>query len=202
MDQATVLADAGAVWRDEITPTLHDYIAIPALSPALDADWDANGHIARAVDLVADWCRARPIAGLTVDVAELPDHTPLIVMDIPALRRRAGRTTPCSSTATSTSSRRCTAGVTGPTVDAGGGGRPPLRAWADDGYAAFASLAAIEAVQRAGGAHARCLVLVEASEESGSPTCPPTWRPSPSWPHAVARVSASTRAATTTSGSG
>ncbi len=53
MDSTTVLADAGAVWRDDITPTLHEYIAIPALSPAFDADWDANGHIARAVDLVA-----------------------------------------------------------------------------------------------------------------------------------------------------
>ena len=59
------------------------------------------------------------------------------------------------------------------TLDARGGGRSSLRPqWADDGYAGFASLAAIEAVQRAGGAHARCLVLVEASEESGSPHLP------------------------------
>ena len=85
VDSTTVLADARAVWRDEITPILHDYIAIPALSPALDADWHANGHIARAVELVADWCLARPIAGLTVDVAELSDHTPLIVIEILAL---------------------------------------------------------------------------------------------------------------------
>ncbi len=46
------------------------------------------------------------------------------------------------------------------------------RGGADDGYAAFASLAAVEAVQRAGGAHARCVVLIEASEESGSPDLP------------------------------
>ena len=46
------------------------------------------------------------------------------------------------------------------------------RGGADDGYAAFASLAAIEAVRAGGGAHARCVVLIEASEESGSPDLP------------------------------
>src|SRR5262249_62098748 len=43
------------------------------------------------------------------------------------------------------------------------------RGGADDGYAAFASLTAIEAVRAGGGSHARCVVLIEASEESGSP---------------------------------
>ncbi len=46
------------------------------------------------------------------------------------------------------------------------------RGGADDGYAAFAALAAIEAAERAGLPHARCLVLIEASEESGSPDLP------------------------------
>ena len=46
------------------------------------------------------------------------------------------------------------------------------RGGADDGYAAFASLTAIEAVQQAGGSHTRCVVLIEASEESGSPDLP------------------------------
>ena len=51
------------------------------------------------------------------------------------------------------------------------------RGGADDGYAAFASLTAVEAVQAAGGSHGRLVVLIEASEESGSPTCRPTSRP-------------------------
>jgi acetylornithine deacetylase/succinyl-diaminopimelate desuccinylase-like protein len=38
----------------------------------------------------------------------------------------------------------------------------------DDGYAAFAAMSAIEAVQATGGRHARCIVLIEASEESAS----------------------------------
>jgi acetylornithine deacetylase/succinyl-diaminopimelate desuccinylase-like protein len=43
------------------------------------------------------------------------------------------------------------------------------RGGGDDGYSGFAALTAIEAVQAAGRPHARCVVLIEASEESGSP---------------------------------
>ena len=46
------------------------------------------------------------------------------------------------------------------------------RGGADDGYAAFASLLAIEAAQADGLSHTRCVVLIEASEESGSPDLP------------------------------
>ena len=46
------------------------------------------------------------------------------------------------------------------------------RGGADDGYAAFASLLAIEAAQASGLATRRCVVLIEASEESGSPDLP------------------------------
>ena len=46
------------------------------------------------------------------------------------------------------------------------------RGGADDGYSAFAALGAIEAVQAAGGSHPRCVVVIEGSEESGSPDLP------------------------------
>jgi acetylornithine deacetylase/succinyl-diaminopimelate desuccinylase-like protein len=42
----------------------------------------------------------------------------------------------------------------------------------DDGYAAFTALTAIGAVRERGDRHARCIVLIEASEESGSPDLP------------------------------
>src|SRR5690606_20517162 len=46
------------------------------------------------------------------------------------------------------------------------------RGGADDGYSTFAAITALEAVRAGGGAHARCVVLIEASEESGSPDLP------------------------------
>ena len=78
VDSTTVLADARAVWREEITPILHDYIAIPACPRARRRLARQRPHRAGGRPhgrLVS----ARPIAGLTVDVAELSDHTPLIV---------------------------------------------------------------------------------------------------------------------------
>ena len=46
------------------------------------------------------------------------------------------------------------------------------RGGADDGYAAFASLTALEGLARQRRSHARCVVLIEACEESGSPDLP------------------------------
>ena len=46
------------------------------------------------------------------------------------------------------------------------------RGGADDGYALFSSIAAISALREQKIPHARCVVLIEASEESGSPDLP------------------------------
>src|SRR5207248_2590977 len=43
------------------------------------------------------------------------------------------------------------------------------RGTADDGYAVFAIVSAIKRLEAAGGSHGRLVVLVEGSEESGSP---------------------------------
>src|SRR5207237_2170237 len=165
-------------WAKEIVPALCDFIRIPNISVAFDPGWSDAGHMARAVALVADWLRARPIEGATVEVQELPGRTPVVLVDVPA---------------------HGLAGESG----AGDGGsvllyghldkQPPLAEWrtglgpwepvregerlygrggGDDGYAAFAALSAIEAVRAAGGVHRRCVVLIEASEESGSPDLP------------------------------
>ena len=40
---------------DDIVPVLQDYIRIPNKSPAFDPEWEAHGHMDRAVQLVSDW---------------------------------------------------------------------------------------------------------------------------------------------------
>lgn len=160
------------VW-DDIVPVLHDYIAIPALSQDFDADWRANGEIARAVELISDWCRARDIPGLTVDVVEHDDRSPVIVMEIPATGGGATDDTVLLyghlDKQPEMEGWRDGLGPWTPVLE---GDRLYGRGGADDGYAAFASLTAIEAVHAARGAHTRCVVLIEAGEESGSPDLP------------------------------
>ena len=164
------------LWEDDILPALTDYIAIPNVSPAYEADWVAKGHMADAVELVRAWCSARPIDGLTVDVHELEGRTPVVVVEVPA------------TGALSSSAVDDTVLLYGH-LDK----QPPMTGWldglapwtavrrderlygrggADDGYAAFAALAAIQAVRAVGASHARCVLLIEASEESGSPDLP------------------------------
>jgi acetylornithine deacetylase/succinyl-diaminopimelate desuccinylase-like protein len=156
-----------------LVPVLSDYIAIPALSPAFDADWAANGHLDRAVDLILSWCRDRPIPGMAVAVHRLDGRTPVIVCEIPA--------SPGAEDAAPVllyghldkqpemEGWRHDLGPWTPVLE---GDRLYGRGGADDGYSAFAALGAVEAVQAAGGAHPHCVVLIEGSEESGSPDLP------------------------------
>ena len=168
-----MLEHVDRVWRDEITPALCDYVAIPALSPSFDPDWAANGHIDRAVELISTWCRTRAVPGAALDIVRLPGRTPLVVVDVPA-------TPGCRSDETvvlyghldkqpEMTGWRSDLGPWKPVIE---GDKLYGRGGADDGYAAFASLTALEAVHAAGGEHARCIVLIEASEESGSSDLP------------------------------
>ena len=168
---ATELVDR--TWADTIEPTLHDYIRIPALSPSFDPGWEANGHLDQALDLIERWSRARPIPGLVVEVHRLPGRTPLLLMEVPATPGAPGDDTVVLyghlDKQPEMTGWRDGLGPWTPVVE---NGRLYGRGGADDGYAAFASLTAIEAVHAAGGEHARCVVLIEASEESGSPDLP------------------------------
>ncbi len=173
MEKATALI--AETWRDEVLPHLEAYIAIPALSPSFDPDWHRSGHIERAVDLVERWMRSRPVAGMTVFRQELDGLTPLVVAEIAPFGPATG---PVGSTTVLYGHLDKQPEMEGwrdglaPWTPVREGDRLYGRGGADDGYAAFASLCAIEAVQRSGGSHGRLVVLIEASEESGSPDLP------------------------------
>ena len=163
----------GQIWAHHIEPALHEYIAIPNVSEAFDAKWREHGHMQRAVDLIRTWCENRPIVGLTVEVQELPERTPLIVMEIPAFNGGSDDDPVLLYGHLDKQPEmvgwREGLGPWTPVVE---NGRLYGRGGADDGYSAFASLAAIEVAQALGMAHNRCVVLIEASEESGSPDLP------------------------------
>jgi len=159
-------------WQESILPALHDYIRIPNVSVAFDPQWDEHGHMRRAVELVATWCTGRAIAGMSVTVNELAGRTPLIVIDVPAFA--GGNPADPDDVVLLYGHLDKQPEMTGwrdglgpwtPVIE---GERLYGRGGADDGYAAFASLLAIEAAQAEGLPHARCIVLIEASEESGS----------------------------------
>jgi acetylornithine deacetylase/succinyl-diaminopimelate desuccinylase-like protein len=162
-----------ATWADDVLPVLSDYIRIPNVSPAFDPAWAEHGHMDRAVELLEGWARSRAVAGLTVEVVRLDGRTPVILMEVPPTGGDTGGSEPPDTVLLyghldkqpEMVGWRPGLGPWEPVLD---GERLYGRGGADDGYSTFCALTAIEAVQRHGGAHRRCVVLIEACEESGS----------------------------------
>jgi acetylornithine deacetylase/succinyl-diaminopimelate desuccinylase-like protein len=170
-----------AAWSDDLIESLADYIRIPALSKSVDPDWKANGYIDAAVRHLVAWAHTRLIIGMAIEVVELDDLTPIIVITVEPYRGESGEAnTPAASVDTvllyghadkqpEMTGWREGLGAWTPVRE---GDRLYGRGGADDGYAIYAALTAIEACQAAGGRHARLVVLIETSEESGSPDLP------------------------------
>jgi acetylornithine deacetylase/succinyl-diaminopimelate desuccinylase-like protein len=156
-------------WDGDIVPALTEYIRIPAKSPLYDTRWAEHGHIDRAVTLITDWARGRKIEGLAIDVVRLPGRTPVILMEVPGA---GGDTVLLYGHCDKQPEMVGWAEGAGPWIPVMRGERLFGRGAGDDGYAAFAALTAIESLQAQGVPHARCVVLIEASEESGSPDLP------------------------------
>ena len=171
------LAFCEKTWETEIIPVLHDYILIPNKSPAYDADWKAHGHMDRAVALLEGWCRAQKIPGLAVEVVRLTndqgqERTPVIFMEIPATGGVEGDTVLLYGHLDKQPEMTGWREGLAPWTPVREGDRLYGRGGADDGYATFASLAALRLLHEQGLAHARCVVLIEADEESGSTDLP------------------------------
>jgi acetylornithine deacetylase/succinyl-diaminopimelate desuccinylase-like protein len=157
-----------SLWNDSIVPKLVEYIRIPCKSPHFDTNWQANGHIDRAVTLIEKWCREQPIAGLHVEVLRPADRTPLIYMEIPGVGAAKDDTVLLYGHLDKQPEMSGWDEGLGPWTPVLRDGKLYGRGGADDGYAAFASLAAIRALHEQKLPHARCVVLIEACEESGS----------------------------------
>ncbi|RZA20298.1 MAG: M20/M25/M40 family metallo-hydrolase [Lysobacteraceae bacterium] len=169
MDASKIKAFVDAKWDAEIVPQLVEYIRIPNKSPMFDADWVKNGHMDRAVALMEAWAKAQAIPGMQLEVIRLENRTPLIFIDIPAAN--GGSSEDCVLLYGHLDKQPEMTGWDddkGPWIPVLEGDRLYGRGGADDGYAIFGSLTAIMALQAQGAAHARCVVLIEACEESGS----------------------------------
>ncbi len=153
----------------EALDVLAHYLEIPCLSPAYDPEWATAGHLDRAVELLANWAEDRPIRGIRVDVHRLKSRTPVLICEIPSSDPEATATVMLYGHF----DKQPPLGNWSPGLDPF---RPTLRGdrlygrgSADDGYSLFASLLAVESLEKAGLKHPRCVVLIEGSEESASP---------------------------------
>ena len=158
-------------WDQDIVPALTDYIRIPNQSPAFDPAWEEHGHMTRAVALAQRWVAARDLPGSRLNVIQLQGRTPVLLLEVPGTRPgnvllygHLDKQPPFSGWRTQDGLGPWTPKMIGQRLYGRGG--------ADDGYAVFASVAALEALIRQGVPTPRAVILIECSEESGSPDLP------------------------------
>jgi len=158
-----------STWNDSILPQLAEYVRIPNKSPLFDPNWEANGHMEAAVQLMQRWAEAHAPTGAKVEVLRIKGRTPVLMVDVP------GDIDDCVLMYGHLDKQPEFTGWSDglePWLPVVRDGKLYGRGGADDGYALFASLTAVNALRAQGVPHARCVILIEASEESGSPDLP------------------------------
>jgi acetylornithine deacetylase/succinyl-diaminopimelate desuccinylase-like protein len=165
MDAGKLRKFVDEVWDDSIVPELSEYVKIPCKSPLFDPDWEQHGYMDDAARLMETWCRAQNLAGMSVEIVRLPGRTPLLFAEIPGqsddtvlLYGHMDKQPEFTGWAEGLSPWK-------PVIR---DGKLYGRGGADDGYAVFGSLTAIRALQEQHVPHARCVIVIEACEESGS----------------------------------
>ena len=169
MDLEQLRASVRKTWDESILERLVAYVRIPNKSPMFDPKWESHGHMEAAVQLMAQWCRLQPIPGMRVDIKRLPGKTPLLLVDIP------GELPGCVLLYGHLDKQPEFTGWLpglGPWDPVVRDGKLYGRGAADDGYAVFSSLTAIAALKEQKVKLARCVLLIEACEESGSVDLP------------------------------
>jgi len=169
MDQSKNQQFVDDYWNEQVIPSLTEYVSIPNKSPMFDPEWEQHGYMTDAVNHMVDWVNAQGVEGLQTEVRTLPGRTPTILLTL--------------------------AGDTDETVLVYGhldkqpefdGWEPGLGPWkpvirdeklygrggADDGYAIYSAIVAIKSLMEQQLPRPRIVVLIEASEESGSPDLP------------------------------
>ena len=169
MNLEQLRATVNKVWDESILERLIAYVRIPNKSPMFDPDWESHGHMEAAIQLMADWCRAQPVRGMKVDIRRLPGKTPLLLVDIPG--ELPGSVLLYGHLDKQPEFTGWLPGL-GPWEPVVRDGKLYGRGAADDGYAVFSSLTAIAVLQAQKVALPRCVLLIEACEESGSVDLP------------------------------
>ena len=167
LDNAKLEKFVDQSWGDSIVPTLVEYIKIPNKSPAFDPDWAAHGYMEEAVRLFEGWARERValLPGATLEIVRLPGRTPLMLIEVPGDGPETvllyGHLDKQPEMVGWTEGY----GPWTPRID---GDKLYGRGGADDGYAMFGALTALTALREQRVPHARCVLVIEACEESGS----------------------------------
>ena len=168
LNAAQALSQVTTQWDDDIVGQLTDYIAIPAKSPGFDADWAQHGFIETVVRNAATWVEAQKVEGLTLEIVRLEGRTPVLFFEIPATRADSTQTVLMYGHLDKQPEFSGWRSDLGPWTPKYEDGKLYGRGGADDGYAVYDSIAAVQALKAQNVPHPRIVGLIETCEESGS----------------------------------
>jgi acetylornithine deacetylase/succinyl-diaminopimelate desuccinylase-like protein len=171
LNAAQALDQVSRQWDADIVRQLTDYIAIPAKSPGFDPDWAAHGYIDTVLRNTAQWIEAQKVEGLTLEIVRLPGRTPVLFFEVAATRAASagsGQTVLMYGHLDKQPEFTGWRSDLGPWTPKYEDGKLYGRGAADDGYAAYASIAALQALKAQKVPHPRIVGLIETCEESGS----------------------------------
>ncbi len=177
LDAAGALAFATDRWDADITGQLVDYIVIPSKSPMFDPDWSANGLLDTVMRNTAAWIELQKVQGLKLEVVRLQKsdgtpRTPLLFFEVTATEPGSEQTILMYGHLDKQPEFNGWRNDLGPWTPKIIGHKLYGRGGADDGYAAYASIAAIQALKAQNVPHPRIVGFIETCEESGSPDLP------------------------------
>ncbi|MDI1236702.1 MAG: M20 family metallopeptidase [Polaromonas sp.] len=168
LDAAQALSQVSAQWDGDIVRQITDYITIPAKSPSFDADWAGHGHIETVMRNAAAWVEAQKVEGLQLEIVRLAGRTPVLFFEVPATKSGTTETVLMYGHLDKQPEFTGWRNDLGPWTPKYEDGKLFGRGGADDGYAVYASIAAIQALKAQKVPHPRIVGLVETCEESGS----------------------------------
>ena len=168
LDANAALAHASEQWDRDIVRQITDYIQIPAKSPGFDKEWAEHGYIETVMRNAAAWVEAQKVAGLTLEVVRLPGRTPVLFFEIAATKPMSAQTVLMYGHLDKQPEFTGWRSDLGPWTPKYEDGKLYGRGGADDGYAVYASIAAVQALKAQNAPHPRIVGLIETCEESGS----------------------------------
>ena len=168
LNDAAALEHASTQWDDDIVAQLIDYIRVPAKSPGFDAQWSEHGHIETVLRNAAAWVEAQKVDGLRLEIVRIAGRTPVLFFELDATRPEATQTVLMYGHLDKQPEFTGWRNDLGPWTPKYLDGKLYGRGGADDGYAIYASIAAVQALKAQGVPHPRIVGLVETCEESGS----------------------------------
>ena len=169
MNSDQLLKTVNSFWDHHITPTLTEYIKIPNKSPSFDPNWEKNGFMKEVLDLAVDWTNKHKPEKSKLHVKQSKRRTPVLLVDIPG--ELEGNILMYGHLDKQPEMEGWNEDK-GPWTPVFEDGKLYGRGGADDGYALFASICAVNSLLEQNIKLPRILILIEFCEESGSPDLP------------------------------